>query len=224
VDRVRIFKDTVGYSASAVIAQGLGLAAGFWVARLLAPADFGLWNAASLVLVYGAYVDFGVLSAMGRDLPFYLGQGDAQKVAVLEGAARWATVTGALAVAVVVAFGSFLLTRAPLARFGFCAMALVLVLQQVYTYHRTVLRAYNQFNELSRQQLLLAIFNAGLAVAGVVAFGLAGRFAAAILAQGAILAFALVRSPWRPVPKVSAADVRWLVRVGLPITLSGSIL
>ena len=69
--RPKIIKDIIGYSSSSLISQALSLVVGFWVARILGPSDFGIWNAVSLVLVYGAYSEFGILSAMGRDLPFY---------------------------------------------------------------------------------------------------------------------------------------------------------
>jgi hypothetical protein len=74
--KFQIIRDILSYSASGIVAQALGLIAGFWVARLLGPSDFGVWNAVSLVLVYGAYLELGALSAMGRDLPFYHGQRD----------------------------------------------------------------------------------------------------------------------------------------------------
>jgi O-antigen/teichoic acid export membrane protein len=52
--KFRIIKDTVSYTTSALVAQALGLVAGFWVARMLGPSDFGIWNGVSLVLVNGA--------------------------------------------------------------------------------------------------------------------------------------------------------------------------
>jgi len=221
--RFRILKDTLGYSASALMAQGLGLVAGFWIARLLGPTDFGIWNAVSLVLVYGAYVDFGVLSAMGRDMPFHHGQGETAKAAMLEGAARWATLTGAVLAAAAVMAASFFVSGPPMMRTGLRVMALVLVLQQAYTYHRTVLRARNEFGELSRQQVLQAVLAAVLGVLFVTLLGLRGRLIAAVVVQAAMVVYAIQRSPWRPVPRVEPSVMKSLVRIGVPITVSGSI-
>jgi O-antigen/teichoic acid export membrane protein len=222
--RFHILKDIVGYSGSAVVAQAVSLAAGFAVARMLGPADFGIWNAVSLVLVYGAYVDFGILSAMGRDLPFHYGQGDVEQADAVEGSARQATLGGAILAAVAVLALSFWPGQSPLMALGLQAMAVVLVLQQVYTYHRTVLRSNNQFGELSRQQVLFSVLSAGLAVAFVAIVGLVGRMLAAILAQAAIMLYALRRHPWRPMPKFKLPVAWSLVRVGIPITLSGFVL
>ena len=225
--RSRILRDTLGYSASALLSQAVGLVAGFWIARRLGPADFGVWNAVSLLLVYGAYVDLGVLAAMGRDLPVHFGEGDQEAAARLESSARWATAAGAILVAVVVVAATYLpvfANRPPGLLHGLRLMTLVLILQQIYTYHRTVLRAHNKFGELSRQQMLTSFLTSGLAAALVTAFGLSGRLWAAVLAQAVIVGYALYRDPWRPLPAPSMATLWRLMRTGIPITLSGSIL
>jgi O-antigen/teichoic acid export membrane protein len=223
-DRLIIIKDIIGYSASSLINQALSLVAGFWIARLLGPSDFGIWNAVSIVLLYGAYMEFGILSAMGRDLPFYLGQGDLEKAALVDGAARKATIFGAFVAALLVLAFSLLPNHSSMMARGLQAMAVVLILQQVYTYQRILLRSYNQFRELSQQQVLFAIINSGLAVVFVAFIGLLGRLFAAILAQAAIVLYAVRRNPWRPVPKFNAPVAWKLMCVGVPITISGFIL
>ncbi len=204
--------------------MALGLIAGFWVARLLGPSDFGIWNAVSLVLVYGAYLEFGVLSAMGRDLPFYLGQGDVEKAASVEGAARQVTIFGAVVAALLVFAFSLLPSHSSMMARGLQAMAIVLILQQIYTYYRIVLRSHNYIKELSQQQVLLALVSSGLAVAFVVFLGLTGRMIAAIMAQAVIVLYALRRNPWLPVPKFKLSTAWSLMRVGVPITITGFIL
>jgi O-antigen/teichoic acid export membrane protein len=222
--KFQIIRDIFSYSASAIVSQALGLIAGFLVARLLGPSDFGVWNAVSLVLVYGAYLELGALSAMGRDLPFYHGQRDVEKAATLEGAARRVTIFGALVAALFVIAYSFLPTHSIKMALGLQAMAVVLILQQVYTYHRVVLRSHNYFKELGQQQVLLAIVSSGLAILFAVYFGLEGRLIAAILAQAVIVLYALHRNPWLAVPRFNLSDVWSVLRVGLPILMSGFVL
>jgi O-antigen/teichoic acid export membrane protein len=219
-----IIRDILSYSASGIVSQALGLIAGFWVARLLGPSDFGVWNAVSLVLVYGAYLELGALSAMGRDLPFYHGQHDVEKAATLDGAARRVTIFGALVATLFVISFSFLPIHSSKMALGLQAMAVVLILQQVYTYHRVVLRSHNDFKELSQQQVLLAMVSSGLAILFVVFGGLVGRLVAAILAQALIVLYAIHRNPWLAVPKFNLSDVWSVVRVGLPILMSGFVL
>lgn len=169
-------------------------------------------------------MEFGILSAMGRDLPFYLGQGDLEKAASVEGTARQATIFGAFVAALLVLAFSFLPSHSSKMALGLRAMAAVLILQQVYTYHRIVLRSHNYFKELSQQQVLLAIINSGLAVVFVVFLGLTGRMIAAFLAQAAIMLYAVRRNPWQRAPKFNLPIALSLMRVGLPILISGFIL
>jgi O-antigen/teichoic acid export membrane protein len=207
-----------------MIAQALTLITGFWVARMLGPSNYGIWNAVSLVLAYGAYMELGALSAMGRDLPFYIGKDDVKKAAVVEGTARRVTISGAFLGALFVLSFSFLPSHSPMMALGLQTMAVALILQQVYAYHRTVLRSHNHFGELSRQQVLLAVLNSGLAVVFVVFLELEGRMIAAVLAQAAIVLYAVRRNPWRLVPKFEWHEAWSLMRVGIPILISGFIL
>lgn len=222
--KLKILRDIGGYSASAIIAQTLTIIAGFWVARILGPSNFGIWTAVSLVLAYGAYMELGALSAMGRDLPFYQGKGDIVKAAAVEGAARHITIISALLGALFVFVFSFLPSHSPMMALGLKAMAVILIPQQVYTYHRTVLRSYNQISELSRQQILFALLNSCLAIALVVFLGLCGRMIAVLLAQAAIVLYAVRRNPWRPIHKFHLSTAWSLMRIGLPILLSGFVL
>lgn len=222
--KYQILTDIFNYSLSAIIAQGVSLFSGFWIANLLGPTDFGIWNALSLILAYGAYLELGVLGALGRDLPFYLGNGDIIKAASVEGAARRITIVTSVTGASAVIAYSILIPHSFQIQTGMMLLALGLILQQVYTYHRTVLRSNNSFKELSLQQTLFAIFSSILALLLVYFFDLNGRIVAAVLGQALILLYALKKNPWSRIPKLEWHVVWDLVRVGIPIAISGFIL
>lgn len=220
----QIRQDFLRTSASGIISQALGIVAVFWVARLLGPSDFGVFNGVTLVLTYGAYMELGALSTMGRDLPYHYGRGDMENAAIVEGAARRTTIFGALLAAAFVIALSLVPTYSSQMAWGLRAMGPALVLQNVYTYHRTVLRSHNLFKELSQQQILLAAATLVLSVALVTFLGFEGRLFAAVLAPAAILVYALCRHPWTAVPRSNLPQVLSVIRVGLPILLSGFVL
>ena len=222
--RFQILRDIFRYSASTIISQALALIAGFWVARLLGPSNLGIWTAVSLVLAYGSYMELGVHSAMGRDLPFFIGKGDLEKAAYVEATAWNVTIIGALLGAVFVILFSFLPSHSPMMALGLRVMAIVLVLQQIYSYQRIVLRSYNQFNELSRQQILFTILSSCLAIVFIIFFGFEGRMLAALLVQLAIILYAFRRNPWHPIRKFNLLTAWSLMRVGIPILFSGFVL
>jgi O-antigen/teichoic acid export membrane protein len=222
--RFQTIKNVFYYSSSAYISQIIGLVSGIWVARLLGPEEFGIWNAVMLVLGYATYTELGVLSAMGRDLPLYLGQGDLKKAAAIEGAARYTTIFGAVLAAIILLSFSLFGDHSSKMTIGLQAMSLVLILQQVYTYHRIYLRSHNQFKELSQQQVLFSIATAIFALVFVIWDGLEGRLFAAILAHLLILVYAIRRNPWNVVPKFDLGVTWSLMRVGIPIIISGFII
>ena len=203
-----------------MISQFLGLASGFVVAKLLGPTHFGVWNAVSLALVYGAYCDLGVLPAMGRDLPFYRGQGDLHKAKEIESTTLSTTLISAALVALVLLGMSFWGGYSPLMALGLRGMALVIVLQRLYVYYQTVLRCYNEFGLLSKLRVIFAMLSTVLVILMVIWFGFVGRVAAAILAQLLILIYVLFLRKIYIFPRLNLQVAWQLAKVGLPIILS----
>lgn len=222
--RIQILKNVFYYSSSAYASQIIGLISTIWVARILGPDEFGIWNAVMLVLGYAAYTELGVLSVMGRDLPLNLGQGDMKKAAAVESSARYTTIFGALLAAVILFIFSFFGNHSTKMSIGLQAVSMVIILQQIYTYHRIHLRSYNRIKELSQQQVLFSIVTAFTALLFVVFGGLEGRLFAAILAHVLILIYAIKRDPWKPVLKFDLAVTWSLMRVGIPIIVCGLII
>ncbi|NQV76100.1 MAG: oligosaccharide flippase family protein [Bacteroidetes bacterium] len=223
-NRFQIIKNVIYYSSSAYVSQVIGLISSIIVARLLGPEDFGIWNAAMLVMGYATYTELGVLSAMGRDLPLYLGQGDLKKAAAVDGSARYITIFGAILAATILLTFSLFGDHSSKMSIGLQAMSLVLILQQIYTYHRIYLRSHNRIKELSQQQFLFSIAAAILALIFVFFGGLIGRLFAAILAHLVILIYAIRRDPWKATPRFDIGVTWSLMRVGIPIIIAGFII
>lgn len=225
-ERLKILKDIFGYSGSAVLAQGFGLISSFVVARTLGPSDFGVWNVVLLALVYGAYFDFGILPAMGRDIPIYRGKGDLNGVQELETTALVCTLISSLLVAVILIGLSFWSNISPEMAFGLRGMSMVSFLQRLYVYYQTVLRSNNEFRLLSWLQVLFAVQSTALILVLVVWLGFEGRVAAAVLSQLIILVCVLRLRKWKY--KVSfALDCGLtfrLAKVGFPIILSSAVI
>jgi O-antigen/teichoic acid export membrane protein len=222
--QVQVFKDIASYSSSAVLAQGLGLISGFVVARWLGPTDYGILNVVSLVLIYGAYFDFGILPAMGRDLPLLRGQGDLDQAKAIESAAFGATVVSSVLVAVTVLALAFTPSYSPLMAFGLGGMAILLVLQRLYGYYITVLRGYNEFGRLSQLQALSALLATTLIVVGVLWLGFIGRIVAALLSQLLMLVYVVRIRKWEIAFSLELPVIWKLIKVGMPIIVSSVIL
>ncbi len=224
VNKKLIIKDIFSYSTSTYLSQAIGMISSIWVASELGPENFGIYNAILLVLSYAAYSEFGVLSAMGRDLPTYLGQNELSKAKEIDGAARYATIIGAFAASMIILFVSFFNFFSIKMSFGLRIISIVVILQQLYTYHRTVLRCHNNFFELSQQQIILSIITTFFAISFVFILGFNGRLYATLLSQGIILIYAIYRNPWVVMPKLNISYSWKLMKIGLPILASGFII
>lgn len=223
-NKIRILKDIFSYSSSSYVSQGIGLVSGLIIASKLGPEDYGIYNAVTLVLGYAAYSELGVLSTMSRDLPYHKGQNDIQKSMEVEGAARYMTFIGAILASIIVLIISIFSNISPKMAFGLRIMAFIVVLQQLYTYHRTILRCNNNFKELSQQQIILSLITAFFAILLVQYGGFKGRMFAALIAQFLIFVYAIYRNPWKETSKFNLAFIFESMKMGIPILASGFII
>lgn len=73
----------------------LRMAGGVLQGRLVAPATLGLFNGIGLVLGYAPLLQLGILNGLNRELPYFVGKGDRQRVEELAAAAQaWALLVG----------------------------------------------------------------------------------------------------------------------------------
>lgn len=220
----KVLKNVFYYSSSAYIAQILGILSNIVVARLLGPENFGIWNIVMLVLTYGTYSELGVLSAMGRDLSISLGQGDQEKASIINTSARYTTILSATLVGIGIFIFTYFKNFSPSLTMGLRAASVILILQQIYTYHRIFLRSYNCFKELSQQQIYFSFLTAILSISLVLICGFSGRLWGGILAHILILIYALYRNPWVKTSKFKFKECFTLMRIGIPIIISGVII
>ena len=220
--RLAILWEAFHYSATALVAQALGLISGFVVAKVLGPSDFGVWNAVSLALVYVGFSDLGVLPAMARDVPVYLGQGDSARARRTESVALGVTLVSTAIFALgVLVLGVYV--GSGVMRVGLFGMAMMVAAQRLYSYYLTVLRCYGEFGWLSRLQTILAIVSTLLAIALVLWWGFVGRVAAAVVSQLALLGGILWFRKWGIWPSLDLKILRQLITTGIPIVAASVI-
>lgn len=218
--RFHLLRDIFTFSSTSIFSQILGVISSFVVAKILGPTDFGVWNAVSIALVYGAFCDLGILPAMARDLPFYIGQGNIQKASEIRNTAYVTTLVASLLVMVVLVGISFDKTQSPYMVLGLRGMAVVIVLQRVYIYYLTVFRCYNEFTLLSKLQVVFAVINTVFVILLVIEYGFMGRISAAILVYIPVLCYVIFRKKNKPVFKFNK-NIAWhLTKIGIPLTLS----
>ncbi|HMQ30869.1 MAG TPA: oligosaccharide flippase family protein [Chloroflexaceae bacterium] len=207
----------LAFSGSLLALQGSRFVVSVIAAADLGAATYGYWNILSLVLLYGLYLQLGVLNGMGRDVPYYIGRGDAQRNEHIL-AVSWsvALVSGVVGAALTLA-ASFWYAEV---RTALQLLGMTLVAQVLFQYFQFRLRAELRFAEMGWLQFATAV---ALPLWYFLArpWGLAGFVAAQGLAtaSGVFLAARLVG--FRPLFVLDRVETARLVRVGFPIMAAG---
>lgn len=208
-----------GLVSSALYALG-GLAIG----RLVEPATLGFFNGIGLVLMYASLLQFGVLSGLSRELPYFIGKGDRTRAEELCAAAQaWALALGGIVSMALLGIAVWQLLRGEwwLAAGWFTNS--LLALQLFYTNYLQV--TYRTAADFAKIALVRVVGQFGMLVLLVLVIPLDfyGLCLRALL--GGTLSVALLFR-WRPVrvrPMWRKGHLTHLLRVGLPIFLVGQV-
>jgi O-antigen/teichoic acid export membrane protein len=202
-----------------VLASALRMVGGILQARFVGPPVLGLFNSLGLVLGYAPFLQLGILNGLNRELPYYVGKGEHQRVRELAAAAQaWALMLSAALSAGLLALAawSLLCGNAQVAA-GWATNALAAFF---FFYGATYLQVtYRTGHDFARLAMVNVAQNAvALALVALVAllsfYGLCLR----AVISGAIGTMML--HYWRPVrvgPKWNFAQWKHLLIVGLPI-------
>lgn len=132
------------------VAQCLQALTGFLVARLLLPAEYGMWSLFAVVLFYCAQLHLGSINLMHKEVPSLLATKDSKAAAQVTNFAFSFSLTNcALAGCGIGTLG--LIWRPPgVSVVQIMLLALLVVSQELFTFANYWLRAYQRFSVLSR--------------------------------------------------------------------------
>lgn len=215
----QVLRDIWSYLKQTLFAQLALLAGGLVVARVLGPADYGLWNALQLITLYGTYASLGLLNALNREVPIYRGRGNEEKIARMRNAGLGATV------GLSVLLGGGILAYAlwnrerfdPSLLVGIIFMAGIVALQQLSGFFDVLFRSANDFATVGRLRLYRTLAEMALAVVLVAALNFLGRLLAAAATWIFLIVYAISRNSFPIRPRWDPAEVGRLIRLGLPL-------
>jgi O-antigen/teichoic acid export membrane protein len=192
----------------------LGTALAF---RWIDPVSMGVWHTLLLASSYLTVVRLGILSGLGRELPFALGQGDALRARRIAATAlAFNSACSLAAAAALLAALPYLWDAGPAWRLAVPAMAVITAANLHLTYLQATFRSDNDFAKLARLHwvqaglaLLLPPLAYAWGLAGLCAHGAAQALASTALAH----AWRPFRVRWRFDPRLA----RELLATGLPL-------
>jgi O-antigen/teichoic acid export membrane protein len=211
------------YAATRGTTEGMRSARGLLLAIILGPRAFGIWTLFRIFMRYTPLSGLGVQRGLELEIVQERALGDAEAIARSELAARvtlgWIIAT-ALTTSLAALAASFIVTD-PEWRIALRAVSLGVVLEELWVYATTYLRALREL----RRYALLEIANATLhlvaAASLAYAFGLRGAIAGFVI--GALASLWTVRNcaPFRPA--LARRQLRRLLDIGIPLALSSAL-
>lgn len=194
------------------------------IARLVQPATLGLYSGIALVLGYAPLLQLGVFNGLNRELPYYVGKGDHQRVSDLAAVAQaWAFALGCVVFAVLAGTGGWYLANGEFEKgIGWLAHAILAGLLFYSSYLQMTYRTSQDFARLA----LAGVVQNSVALVLVATVAILGFYGLCLRALVAAVAGAGVLTLWRPLrvgPKWNAALFKHLLRIGLPIFVVGQV-
>lgn len=219
---VRLVGALVGGNLAALSLRMVG---GLVTARIVEPSTMGLFSGLSLFLGYAPFLQLGILNGLNRELPYYVGKGDHQRVKELAAAAQsWAILVGSLVAAGALVVAAYHLTnRHWMLGLGWLNNAVnVWLLFYVQYYLQMTYRSAGDFARVAKASVIQQAVS--LLLVGLVwwldFYGLCLRGLLATLANAAFLFY------WRPLkvqPAWNRSHFLHLLKIGGPIFVVGQL-
>lgn len=220
VERRGALKEFAVFASSTLWQQATRFGTNLIAATHLGPANWGLWQILSLILMYGPNAHLGTLNGMNREVPLLKGQGEPEKALRAQSASLGFLLMTTILTTLV--FAGAMARWAPphLTHLTFHLLPLFM-LTQFYIWLQIYLKSNAQFALVSKQLFVFALLLAGLAIPLTLWQGLVGFIWGQFFATLGTILLILRTFPIDIMPRVDWAESWRLIRVGAPIMVVG---
>jgi O-antigen/teichoic acid export membrane protein len=208
-----------------IIAMALRMVGGVLLGRFISPAALGLFNGIGLVLGYAPVLQAGILNGLNRELPYFVGAGDRQKVKELAAAAQaWALLIAGVVALSLLGIAAWDYAHGQPERAAAWAANSIMAFFLFYgTYYlQNTFRSAHNFARLAVANVVESTFALLLLVA-VAFLGFYGLCIRSVLVGTAGF---LLLYYWRPIrvgPRWNFSHLKHLLVIGAPIFAVGQI-
>jgi len=179
-----------------------------------------MWNSISLIQSYTAILQLGVLSGLGRELPFFIGKGDNQYIIKLaETTNAFINYVNYVLLAATIAasfYVYFFVSNDPKLVFGILCIGLIIVTSFYNTYLNVTYRAKSEFIALSKIQLYVSVFTLATVILPYF-FSYYGVVIRTVLISMFTVSAVYIARPLKVKAKFDKSSFKELIKTGLPI-------
>ncbi|KIL43746.1 oligosaccharide flippase family protein [Jeotgalibacillus campisalis] len=196
---------------------------GIWIRNILGPEEYGIWLIYSLFLVYGYYMQFGILEGFSRDVPRMLGQGRFKKADDIRSTALvWILMSSGMSF-----LGVTVLLVLPLTFvetiMGIVALLLV-PFQNLVLFFNHFYLTVQQFNKVAVIQLIIGSLQYVVMGFWAIFFGIYGLFLGVLIGSLAALIYSRIKMKTKIQLKWHSGLFKKMLKYGFRITLIGILL
>ena len=222
-DRKQILKDSAHYLTSTLAAQGFGLLRSVLLPVLLIPAQLGIWNLMNVIVGYGANAHFGLLHGFNKKVPALQALGNERELDELKDSVFWFNLFLGLIAGSLLFLASFLIGTAYSSASRI--IALVVILQMIFVFYFSLLRADSRFEIVSNGIAGLSFLSTILVLllAYISDDRLLGALYGLLAAYPFIIVYWYYKGGYRFALRLKWAQIRDAFGIGLPLIILGLI-
>jgi len=220
-DYKQIIKDSTQYITSSVIAQGVSFLPAVFLPALLGPAQFGVWNFMNVIIGYGANAHFGILHGFNKVVPELRAVGKINELNDLIDSVFWVNLFLGILV------GFFLLVYSILFQSSYAlpskVAAVVVVLQMIFQFYFSLLRAESRFKLVSTGVAGLSIASSifVLLLANFFNDKLFGALCGLVVAYIIIVAYWFNKGEYNIKARIKLSLVKYIFGIGFHLIILG---
>lgn len=218
-----IGRNTLALVVANGISSVLSIVRGFYIARFLVPADYGVWSLISALMNYANYADVGINTGMMLEVPKLMGQDNTNEARRVQRQAYSATlaVCGAMTFFLtLISFLPFQLNGVQI--IGIRIVAAAVLVFALLNYYTVVVRIREGYRLIGLSTVITAIVGtSGIIVASVTLHTLRMEIVAWISLLGSAAAALLLGFVARPqlAWPLDGRELRRLMKIGLVVSL-----
>ena len=149
----QIIKDSSKFITTTYVANLTGIITGILTRKFLGPTLMGIWSYLQVIQHYVSYSQLGIISATEKEIPYYYGKNDHQKVSKIRDNAFTFTNIIAFLLFVILFIYAFTVKNSvpPYYFYGLITVAILASTGQYGLFYTVLLRAHKNISVLSKE-------------------------------------------------------------------------
>lgn len=210
--------DTIIFTISNYLATAFSFVSSFIVRKVLGPLTMGLYSELMLIFEYGRFHHFGMINALEREVPFYMGKKKLQKVEEIKKTVLTFIAFTAFNVGIILFIVSFFVD---VHKIGLRFLALLILIETIVSFYEALLQSYNRFKLWSLFIVFIGFIEVLLKIVFVIKFGFNGLLSAMVLIGVITIAIYYFWGKCKVDfhAKMHLAEIFELLKLGMPLII-----